>query len=160
VELSLVQDLKFLVPLAVAALLGGALGLERELKGKAAGLRTLILVSMSSAFFVLLGEVAPKVTEQVTSDVRVDPVRIIQAVAIGIGFIGSGVVKAASEEKQADGLTTAATVWATAAVGIAAGFGRYVLATAAVAFTLLVTLVLGRIEKRIEEHRGGRKAGA
>jgi putative Mg2+ transporter-C (MgtC) family protein len=70
---------------------------------------------------------------------RADPIRVIQAVALGIGFLGSGVIRIAKDSEEVLGLTTAASIWATAAVGIAAGFGRFVLAAGA---TLLLGLVL------------------
>lgn len=147
-DLHVVEDLALLGRLVVAAVLGAALGWEREEKGKAAGLRTHILVSVSACFFVLLGDIAPVVAQEVTSDLRMDPVRIIQAVVIGIGFIGSGVVQAARGEHH--GLTTAASIWGTAAVGIAVGFRHWTLAVGATLLVLFVLRVLGRLEHRVE----------
>lgn len=144
------EDLRFALPLFAAVLLGAAIGWEREARRKVAGLRTHILVAISAAAFVLLGEIAPKVAEQVTSELRMDPVRIIQAVVIGIGFIGSGVIQASKEEQRSDGLTTAASIWATAATGIAVGFRHYVLAAELTVIALLVMRVIGRLERRVE----------
>ncbi len=147
----LLQDLGFAVPLLAALVMGGALGLEREARGKAAGLRTHILVALSAATFVLLGEIAPKAAEQVTSDLRMDPVRIIQAVVIGIGFIGSGVVQAAKHEERADGLTTAASIWVTAAMGLAVGFRHYVLGVAVTVLAIAVMRLLGVAERAMRQ---------
>jgi putative Mg2+ transporter-C (MgtC) family protein len=146
------DDLWMTLPLLVAVALGGAIGWEREAKGKVAGLRTHMLVALSSAAFVVLGEIAPKVAEQVTSDLRMDPVRIIQAVVIGIGFVGSGVVQTTKEHERADGLTTAVSIWCTAAMGIAAGFRHNPLAVAVAAITLLVMRVLRALEPNDRGH--------
>ncbi len=139
-----IEDLKLALPLVVAALLGAGVGWDREAKHKAAGLRTLMLVSISAALFVTLGEIASKFAESNFREHRTDPVRIIQAVAIGIGFIGSGTVR--MEEERGGGLTTAVSVWATAAVGTAAGFRHYTLALVATVLTVVVLRVLRPLE--------------
>ncbi len=148
-DLHAAADLRLLPPLLAAVVLGGALGWEREARGKVAGLRTHILVALSSALFVLLGQIAPAVAEETTSDVSMDPVRIIQAVVIGIGFIGSGVVRAAKDEDRADGLTTAASIWATAAMGLAVGFRHYALGVIVTILSVGVMRILGWAERSI-----------
>jgi putative Mg2+ transporter-C (MgtC) family protein len=106
------------VRLVLAAVLGGILGFERETKGKAAGVRTHMLVSMGAALFVL----APRMAG--ADDAALS--RVIQGIVAGIGFLGAGTIlkdKAHSAD-QVKGLTTSAGLWMTAAIGIAAGMGR------------------------------------
>ena len=110
---------------------GGLIGYERERTGKAAGLRTHMLVALSSAVFVL----APSEAEYVSGDIS----RVIQGVATGIGFLGSGTIIKQASEADVRGLTTAAGIWLTAAIGVAAGMGRIGLAVicAVLAWTIL-----------------------
>lgn len=138
-EFELQTELALLVRLLVAGVLAAVLGWEREAAHKPAGLRTHMLVGIASALFTVLGDLA--VTEYPGNEdgLRADPIRVIQAVAIGIGFLGSGVIFVAKSGEYVLGLTTAASIWATAAIGIAAGLGHYVLAVGA---TLLLVLVL------------------
>jgi putative Mg2+ transporter-C (MgtC) family protein len=125
--------------LLLAALLGALLGIERELKQKAAGLRTNILIALGSALFALLSiELAPD---------GADPTRIVAQVVTGIGFLGAGAIMRTDSGVQ--GLTTAATVWVNAAVGVAAGGGQYHLAFSATAVTLVVLFVVAPIETAI-----------
>ena len=132
------SELVLLIRLLVAGVLSAVLGWERETAHKPAGLRTHMLVGVASSLFTVLGELA--VTDYpAEGGLRSDPIRVIQAVAIGIGFLGSGVIFVAKDGDHVVGLTTAASVWATAAVGIAAGSGHYVLA---VGSTILLVLVL------------------
>ncbi|HEX8593098.1 MAG TPA: MgtC/SapB family protein [Pseudomonas sp.] len=106
------------VRLLIAALLGGILGFEREQKGKAAGVRTHMLVAMGAALFVL----APRLAG--ADDAALS--RVIQGIVAGIGFLGAGTILKGREQHtgQVKGLTTAAGLWMTAAIGIAAGMGR------------------------------------
>jgi len=130
--------------LALAAALGGAIGLEREYHHKPAGLRTNMLIALGSALFsilsVQLGAAAGS------------PDRIAAQVVTGIGFLGAGAILRSGENIH--GLTTAATIWVNAAIGMAAGLGSYVVAAAAAALTLIVLAILPPIERRFEE-RGG-----
>ena len=104
------------VRLLVAALLGAMLGYERESSGASAGLRTHMLVSMGSAMFVL----SPLQAGMPLMDVS----RVLQGVTAGVGFLGAGAIMKSHSENQITGLTTAAGVWLTAAIGVAAGMGR------------------------------------
>jgi putative Mg2+ transporter-C (MgtC) family protein len=104
------------VRLLVAALLGAMLGYERESSGASAGLRTHMLVSMGSAMFVLI----PLQAGMPLMDVS----RVLQGVTAGVGFLGAGAIMKSHSENQITGLTTAAGVWLTAAIGVAAGMGR------------------------------------
>lgn len=134
------QMLRVLVRVFVAAALGGVLGFERERAGKAAGLRTHMLVSMGCALFVLF----PAESGMATGDLS----RVIQGVATGIGFIGAGTILKRPDTTEVHGLTTAAGVWLTAAVGAAVGAGQIWLPIVAVVCAWLILALVGRIDAR------------
>ena len=127
---------RIVVRLLVAGVLGGILGWEREHAGKAAGVRTHMLVAMGAALFVLAGQQhgmqAP------------DMSRIVQGIVAGVGFLGAGTILKGSGQEQVHGLTTAAGIWLTAAIGTAAGMGLEATAvlSAALAFVVLWALPL------------------
>jgi len=132
-------DSELIQRLLLAALLGAVLGIERELKQKPAGLRTNILIALGSALFAILSiELAAGVG---------DRTRIVAQVITGVGFLGAGAIMRTDSGVQ--GLTTAATVWVNAAVGVAAGGGQYHLALAATGVTVAVLFVLAPIENAI-----------
>jgi putative Mg2+ transporter-C (MgtC) family protein len=123
----------------LAAALGAGVGYQRERAGKAAGLRTHILVSSGAALFTLVSIYG-------FSGATVDISRVAAGVVVGIGFIGAGVILRGQREKEVAGLTTAATIWVTASIGLAAGAGMYlisVIATAVVVGVLLIPKVRG-----------------
>jgi putative Mg2+ transporter-C (MgtC) family protein len=127
----------------LAAVLGGALGLEREWKGHWAGLRTHILVALGCAVFMIAGmSVSGEHHESVT--------RVIQGIASGIGFLGAGTILKLSDKMEIKGLTTAASIWLAAALGTAAGLAEYALAISATLVSLFVLAVLGPAEQWIE----------
>jgi putative Mg2+ transporter-C (MgtC) family protein len=123
------------VRLLMAALLGGILGYEREQRGKSAGIKTHMLVCMGAALFVLIPQQAGMVSEAELS-------RVIQGVVAGIGFLGAGAILKGDDEKDLKGLTTAAGIWLTAAIGVAAGLGRESSAILCTVFALLVLVVI------------------
>ena len=125
------QITRVVLRLMLAALLGGLVGIERERRGKAAGVRTHMLVSMSAALFML-------VAQQSGMD-SADLSRVAQGVIAGIGFLGAGTILKDSDDEKVKGLTTAAGIWLTAAIGIAAGMGRE--ATALLSTLLAVTIL-------------------
>lgn len=130
------QVTRILTRLLLAALLGGVLGYEREHKGKAAGIRTHMLVAMGSALFVLvplLGGMPPG-----------DLSRVLQGVIAGVGFLGAGAIVKQRAEENVQGLTTAAGIWMTAAIGVACGMGRE---STAVVSTLLALVVLALLPR-------------
>ena len=137
------QSIRILIRVLSAALLGAIVGLERERTGKSAGLRTHMLVSASSALFVL----APLESGMSPSDVS----RIIQGVAAGIGFIGAGAILKDAGDREIHGLTTAAGIWLTAAVGLAAGLGRLGLAAIGVALAWIILHLVARVDSRRAE---------
>ena len=131
---------RIVVRLVLAALLGGLLGYERERHGKAAGVRTHMLVSLGAALFVLVPEQAGANTTDVA--------RVIQGLVAGIGFLGAGSILKNPDDGNVSGLTTAAGIWLTAAVGVACGLGRESTAilSALLAFAILALVPhLGRV---------------
>lgn len=128
------EAIRILVRLVIAALLGGLLGFERERTGKAAGLRTHMLVSLGTAFLVAACQRAGMASADVS--------RVIQGIITGVGFLGAGTILKRSHPREIRGLTTAAGIWMAAAVGVAAGLGRTV---AAILATLLALGVLALV---------------
>jgi putative Mg2+ transporter-C (MgtC) family protein len=127
-----------LLRLALAAVLGGLIGVERELREREAGLRTHLLVALGSALFTIVGAYGfHAFLESGESVVRADPTRIAAQIVTGIGFLGAGAI--IRQGLSVRGLTTAATLWVVAAVGLAAGAGYY---SAAVITTALVLIAL------------------
>jgi putative Mg2+ transporter-C (MgtC) family protein len=120
--------------LVLAAVLGGMLGWNRERMGKAAGLRTHMLVAIGSALFVI----APR---EVNDDPQATS-RVIQGLVAGIGFLGAGAILKREREDEIEGLTTAASIWTTAAIGVAVAMGRGSTALAATLLTLFILRVL------------------
>src|SRR5687767_13777142 len=106
-----------LIRLTAAAVLGAVIGIQRECAGKAAGLRTHMLVEVGVALFVVACLESGMSSEGLS--------RVIQRLATGIGFIGAGAILKLAEEREITGLTTAASIWMTAAVGVAVGLGRW-----------------------------------
>ena len=130
------MTLDFILRLFVAALLGGIIGLEREYREKAAGLRTHFLVALGSALFMIVSAYGFD-GALTNSQMRLDVSRISAQVVSGIGFIGAGTI--IFQKNSVHGLTTAACVWVTAAIGLTCGAGMYLLAVSA---TLLVLIGL------------------
>lgn len=124
------QALRVVIRLSLAALLGGLLGFERELSGKSAGVRTHMLVAVGAALFVL-------VPQQAGASVG-DLTRVLQGLVAGIGFLGAGTIIKGSDTEHVKGLTTAAGIWLTAAIGIAAGMGREATALLSTMLALLI----------------------
>lgn len=136
---AIVRDLHLLARLVVALVLSAVLGWERRTSGKAAGMRTHMLVGISAALFVVAGELFVLRFQELSENMSFDPLRIIQAVVTGISFLGAGTIFVARGKERVKGLTTAATILVTAAVGMLAGLERYVLAacTTVIVFALL-----------------------
>lgn len=134
--------LELLVQLVLAVFLGGAIGLERELKGKPAGLRTNILICIGATLYTVLSAYM--------GHQQGDPTRIAGQIITGVGFIGAGTIL--HTRGAVTGLTSAATIWVVAAIGMALGAGAY---TEAVGTTFLVMLILaglGYFERLIARH--------
>jgi putative Mg2+ transporter-C (MgtC) family protein len=129
--------------LLVAAILGGILGVEREWRGKSAGFRTLMLVSVGAALFTEVSIIIAGLNEN-----HDDATRIASNIVTGIGFIGAGLIF--KSDKSVRGLTTATTVWVAAAIGMAAGAHDFRLAVATTIIAWLILVVLHLIEKAFE----------
>jgi putative Mg2+ transporter-C (MgtC) family protein len=140
-------ELVLLLRLIVAGVLGAVLGWERQSAHKPAGLRTHMMVAIASALFTVLAELSVVQFPGEGGGLRADPIRVIQAVSIGIGFLGSGVIFVSKSGDTVRGLTTAASIWATAAIGIATGLRHYVLAVGATVLLLAVLRGMARFEQ-------------
>ena len=132
--------LLFAARLGLAVVLGTILGLDRERVHSAAGLRTHMLVCLGAAVMILAGHVAGFGHDAES--------RVIQGIVVGIGFLGAGTILKVSERVEVHGLTTAASIWVAASVGIAAGLGHLWLSVVATAVGWLVLGPLKRLERR------------
>src|SRR4051812_7881109 len=145
--LNTVLRFDLLLKLALAVILGGAIGIEREVKAKPAGLRTNILICVGAA---LLTDISVRIGD--INGVRIgDPARLAAQIVSGIGFIGAGTIMQGGG--MVTGLTSAATIWVVAALGIAVGAGFYVEAAGAGALVTVVLAWLGRVEHKIRRLR-------
>lgn len=135
---------RIFVQLALAVLLGALIGLEREYQGKSAGLRTYALVALGSCLFTIVSIVGFKAFSGLTS---YDPTRIAAQVVVGIGFIGGGLIFLRGDIVY--GLTTAAGLWISAALGVAVGAGLYAAAIFTAILSLLILLILKKFEQYI-----------
>ncbi len=141
------QIARVVIRLLAAMLLGAIVGVQRERTGKPAGLRTHMLVALGAALFTL----APLEAGMDSADLS----RVIQGLATGIGFLGGGAILKLSEEREIHGLTSAAAIWMTAAVGVAVGLGRLALALMGVLLTWFILTIAESIDSRLRERRAG-----
>ncbi|MFC3940903.1 methyltransferase [Pseudomonas gingeri NCPPB 3146 = LMG 5327] len=140
------QVTRITLRLLIAALLGGVLGFEREQKGKAAGVRTHMLVALGAALFVLVPQMSGAQADAMS--------RVVQGVIAGIGFLGAGTIlkgHADEEGQHVKGLTTAAGLWMTAAIGVAAGLGRESTAVLSTLLALGVFSLMPRVVRLLEK---------
>lgn len=132
----------YVIKVLVALVLGGVIGLDRELQNKPAGLRTNMLVSLAAAIYVMAAEEAARM-----AGADPDVVRSMAAIATGIGFLGGGIIL--QSKGRVRWVTTAATLWAGAAVGFSVGMGLYILAAVATVAVFIVLRVVEFLEERI-----------
>ena len=132
-----------IIRVIAAVILGGIVGLQREKAGKPAGLRTHMIVCLGTAV-VVLACLAGSMDMAGLS-------RVIQGIVTGIGFVGAGSILKLSEQKEIKGLTTAAGLWMTAAIGVAVGLGSLGVALIGTAATFLVLSLVGAVEARLEK---------
>ena len=138
------QNAIFLIRLAVAMLLGALVGMERQSRGRAAGLRTNILVCLgSAAIIVAFQKLSMETNLDAESAIRMDPARAAAGVITGIGFLGAGTIVKSNNFIR--GLTTAASIWVVSAIGVTVGLGEFVIATALTLLVLLSLYVLHRV---------------
>ncbi|MDI3339995.1 MAG: MgtC/SapB family protein [Sphaerobacter sp.] len=142
------NEIEALLRVGVATLLGAALGLEREMTGKPAGLRTHMLVAEGAALF-MVGSIL--LTEQFgvspALNVRVDVTRVASTIVTGVGFLGAGMILRARDRVY--GLTTAAGIWVAAAIGMLAGSGYYIVSIFGTILGLLTLVALRIVERRL-----------
>lgn len=143
------QTLRVFLRLAIAALLGGIIGIQREYSGKSAGLRTHMLVALGSSLFMIIA-----IEYGMSSS---DLARIIQGLTAGIGFIGGGAILKSKAEREITGLTTAASIWLTAGIGLAVGLGRWGSAALSVILTWIILTFAYHIETLINDKKRKKK---
>ncbi|WP_163575748.1 MgtC/SapB family protein [Halomonas faecis] len=141
--------LDILSRLGVATGLALAVGLERELRGKPAGLRSHMLVALGAAAFIIVGMEILHTMPQGDDAARIDPTRIIEGVIGGIGFLGAGTIIRSGASVQ--GITTGASIWLAGAIGIAAGVRQFPLAIMVTVLALIIVIVLGHFEREVIE---------
>lgn len=134
------MEIEMLIRFLLAALWGGIVGMEREYHGKSAGFRTMIMISMGACFFTIM-------SKEIGSPGNAD--RIASNIVTGIGFLGAGVIFRGGENRVS-GITTAATIWAVAAIGMGIGAGYYFAAAAASLLIIFVLAILPYAENKID----------
>lgn len=142
-------QLALLARLAIAALLGGVLGWERKRAGKAAGLRTHMVVAVSAALYAAVATLLGARAAGADGGVRADLIGVVQAVAAGVGFLGAGLIFVTPDRSRVRGLTTAASVWGTAAVGLTTGAGYAAVAAGAAVLLWLILQPLTAIDRGV-----------
>jgi putative Mg2+ transporter-C (MgtC) family protein len=140
------------IRLLLAAVLGGVLGYERESKGKAAGLRTHMLVALGAALFVLV----PQQYGMSNADLS----RVVQGLVTGLGFLGAGAIIKGDGDEEIKGVTTAAGLWLTAAIGVAAGMGRDATAVLSTGLALAILAAAPRITRLFDRAPARPSGGA
>ncbi|WP_286858433.1 MULTISPECIES: MgtC/SapB family protein [Sphingobacterium] len=131
-------EIKDMIAMVVSILCGGAIGFEREYKNKSAGFRTIILISLGSTIFTIVSQHGAQTDDRISANI-----------ITGIGFIGAGVIF--KDKISVHGLTTAAVIWTSAAIGMTAGIGYHALALCLTLITLGVLLVVTRVERIIAQ---------
>jgi putative Mg2+ transporter-C (MgtC) family protein len=145
-----------LLEILLASFLGGLVGLERELANKPAGLRTHMSVAASAALMIALGRILVSLYTDLPY-LRTDPIRIIEAIVVGISFLGAGTIIQREKADRVEGLTTAASILFTAGIGISLALGQILLAVGATLLILVINYVLRLVEvwlktkKKIED---------
>ncbi|CAN5829062.1 hypothetical protein BH20CHL1_BH20CHL1_02800 [soil metagenome] len=145
-------DWEGLIRVALAAVLGGIIGIERELRAKDAGLRTNMLVAMGAALFTVSSIQLSEFYINWNGSIRFDPSRIISTIVSGIGFLGGAIIF--KTEERVRGVTTAASIWVVTGVGVATGAGFYVMAAGSTVLIVVVLLVVGWIEHQVGFKKG------
>ncbi len=155
--MNLPEELRMVSEVALAMLLGGMIGFEREAADKPAGFRTHMLVAGASALLVGLSAGLLKYFSRLAGAgvLATDPIRIVQAVMVGISFLGAGTILRRPGDSSVQGLTTAASLLLAGAVGIAVVIGLYLVAAGVTVLAVLVLNLLGFLENRVKSRSGG-----
>jgi len=146
-----------LLRLFAAVVVGAAVGFDRELLNKPAGLRTHILISLAAALFTLITFELHHTVVSGNSRTTADPIRIIEAVTAGVAFLAAGAI--IQSRGNVHGLTTGANMWLAGALGVACGAGDYTLAAFGTVFAVIVLVVLGRLEGKVSKNPPDKDAG-
>lgn len=133
--------------LTFSLLLAALIGLEREVRSKPAGLRTHMLVSMAACLFILVSQQLGTLEFGADEAMRIDPLRLIEAVTAGVAFLAAGIIFTSGGKVQ--NITTGASMWLAGAIGLACGSGQVPLAMLATGIVLVVLIVLGWIERKL-----------
>lgn len=140
-----IETLDFVLRLSIAAVLAGVIGIDREIRNKTMGLRTLMLVSTGAALFTMLGI---ELTGAAKQHVEIDPARVLQGVVAGIGLIAMGGVL--HKDDRVRGATTGASVWVVGSIGAACGLGLYLQAVVATLIAAAIVTLLGALERVVQ----------
>jgi|AntRauTorcE11898_2_1112593.scaffolds.fasta_scaffold01368_1 putative Mg2+ transporter-C (MgtC) family protein len=149
-------ELTIIAKVLVAAVLAGVVGLERELSGKPAGFRTNMIVGGAAALIISLGRVLVldfAGESELAGMIRTDPLRMIEAVVVGVSFIGAGTILKVEDKKKVQYLTTAAVILFSAGVGISVAIGQYIVALGVTVFILLINVGANYVDKWISVYR-------
>ncbi len=155
--MEIAAEFQMLGKIIIAALLGGIVGIEREFAERPAGLRTHMLVGGTAAFFVMLADLLLSSFEP-RDILRADPVRVVEAIVVGISFLGAGTILKYSQEGErvVEGLTTSASILSVAAIGIAVSLDAYILAVGAALLNLFINwglmLIVDRAKLKAKKH--------
>jgi len=142
---------EIIIRLLLAAVIGGIIGFEREVHGRAAGFRTQLIVCVAAVLIMIVSENYYHYLHNIDDSLRIDPARISAGALIGIGFLGAGVIIKSGFAVR--GLTTAASIWIVSAIGLAIGGGLYLEAILTAVITIIALMVLRGLEKRINTLR-------
>ena len=143
----------FLILSIFLLILGGMIGIERESRRKPAGLRTHMLISMAAALFIIVSQQLGSLPFGVEGEIRIDPLRLIEAVTAGVAFLAAGIIFTSGGKVR--NITTGASMWLAGAVGLACGSGQVPLAVMATTIVVVVIAGLGAIERRLTHGQRG-----
>ncbi|TRO67109.1 MgtC/SapB family protein [Christiangramia sabulilitoris] len=136
---------EFILKTGAGAFAGLLMGLERQFKGKPAGLKTNMLVALGASAFIIISLIFQ-------DSGGTDMTRIVGQVVVGVGFLGAGVILHGQDGKKVEGLATAATIWCSAAAGCFAGFGLYLPLLVFTIFVVIINLVFGYLNVKVKRH--------
>lgn len=140
--------MEMILRLLLGAVIGGIIGFEREVHGRAAGFRTQLIVCLAAVLIMIVSENYYYYLRELDSTLRIDPARIAAGAIIGIGFLGGGVIIKSGSAVR--GLTTAASLWIVSVIGLAIGAGLYLESVIATALTVIALVVLRKVEQTIK----------
>lgn len=146
-------QLKIVLEVIIAMTLGAVVGYDREALDKPAGLRTHMLVAGAAALFVGLGTIIAELYTNISgSRIQTDPIRVFEAIITGVSFLGAGTIIRHRENDKVEGITTAASLLMTAAIGATVGLSQWFLGTVLTALVLLVLRLVGKMKVNVHHH--------